>query len=330
MTPDPEQPAPGPGAATGNGDLPPPPPTPERTATLVPAILFLLTAATTLFAGAIMRGGSPLRDPSALWRGLPFSFTLMTILLTHEMGHYITSRRHGVRATLPYFIPAPPVPFLIGTFGAFIRMKSPILRKQPLLLIAASGPIVGFLASVVAIWVGLRWSVVVDVKPPSGFNVGAPLLLRLVSPWLVDGHGISGGILSTSVLHTVGLILPDGEGIPRLLSLHPVAFAGWIGLFVTSLNLIPIGQLDGGHVMYAIAGERQRAISIAMVAALIFLGMIGWPGWYLWAFLTAVLGLRHPPILDPERRLDRPHRLIGWATFLIFLLTFIPEPFSMR
>ena len=269
-------------------------------------ILFVATVFTTLLAGALMEGANPFRNPASIVKGIPFSFTLMTILLTHEMGHYLTARNYGVSATLPYFIPAPPIPFLIGTFGAFIRMKSPILRKKAILEIGAAGPIAGFVVAIVAVIIGLTLSKVVSEASSTTLKLGAPMIFNFLNRLLLD--------------------VPEGSDV----LLHPVAFAGWIGLFVTALNLIPIGQLDGGHVVYALLGKRHTMVSIGMIGVLLVMGFIGWPGWFFWAFLTAILGVRHPPMVDPEVTLGPRQKLIGWLSLAIFVLTFTPNPFMIQ
>ncbi|MEW6683325.1 MAG: site-2 protease family protein [Nitrospirota bacterium] len=268
--------------------------------------LFVATLGTTLLAGALMDGANPFIHPADLVRGIPFSLTLMAILLTHEMGHYITSRHYGVRASLPYFIPAPPILFMIGTFGAFINMRSPILRRGPLLEIGAMGPIAGFVVAVVAVIAGLLQSSVQPENSLDGMKLGSPLLLQGLGAWLVD---------------------TPAKGYD--LVLHPVAFAGWIGLFVTALNLLPIGQLDGGHITYALFGRRHKMISIIAVLGLAVLGVVGWPGWLVWGILGAMLGLRHPPVIDQTLPLNRRQRAIAWASLVIFVLTFTPVPFSV-
>lgn len=267
--------------------------------------LFLATLGTTLLAGALLDGADPFRRPAELARGVPFAFTLLAILLTHEMGHYITSRHYGVRASLPYFIPAPPYPFMIGTFGAFISMRSPILRRGPLLEIGAMGPIAGFVVAVVAVVVGLQHSTVQPADSLQGMKLGSPLLLQGLSALMVKAP-------------------PEGHD----LLLHPIAFAGWIGLFVTALNLLPIGQLDGGHITYALFGRRHRTVSIVAVLALGILGL-WWPGWLVWGVLGALIGLRHPPVIDQELPLNRRQRVIAWTSLAIFVLTFTPVPFSV-
>lgn len=265
-------------------------------------VLFVLTFLTTLAAGAIQKGIDPTAEPARIWEGLPFSLTLMLILLSHELSHYFASRAHKTKATLPYFIPAPT---FFGTFGAFIKMTSPIMNRRALIDIGASGPIVGFVVSVAACAAGLTHSEFIfvgDAEP--GLGVGASLLF--------------------SFLTLVFKGMPP-EGYDILL--HPVAFAGWIGLFVTFLNLMPIGQLDGGHVAYALLGWRHRFLSIGLVAFLALVGTFYWYGWAIWAVLMVFLGLEHPPIRSWEAPLDPRRRLVGVVSFIIFVLTFMPQPF---
>jgi len=266
-------------------------------------LLFITTVFTTLLAGALQQGINVFRHPAGLIQGIPFSFTLMAILLTHEMGHYLTSRYHGVGATLPYFIPAPSI---IGTFGAFIRMTSPIVNKRALLDIGASGPIAGFVIAILAVAIGLHYSMVVETTTMEGMKLGSPLIFSLISTIMIGP-------------------VPDHYDV----LLHPIAFAGWIGLFVTALNLIPIGQLDGGHVVYAVFGRRHRTVSLIMIPVLILLGVYGWPGWFLWAVLPLIFGINHPPVMDSDSPLDRTRRIIGWISLAIFVMTFTPTPFMV-
>src|SRR5881628_4080364 len=231
----------------------------------LPIVLFLLTVFTTLWAGAYATRSNPkegplqflLSDPAALLKGLPFAGTLMGILVTHEFGHYLFSRIHRVPASLPLFLPGPP--HFIGTFGAIIRMRSPILSRRALFDIGVAGPIAGFVVAVVALVIGLSLSKVVTNEAVYGLHLGEPLLLQFVS-WLVLGP------------------LPQGYDVV----LHPVGFAAWFGLFVTSLNLIPIGQLDGGHVAYALWGTRQRTMALAIVPIMLALGTSCWVGIECW------------------------------------------------
>jgi membrane-associated protease RseP (regulator of RpoE activity) len=268
-------------------------------------LLFILTFLSTTIADAIFQMGvNVFTEPLKIYKGFPFSLTLMTILLGHELSHYFASKKHNTNATLPYFIPAPSI---IGTFGAFIKMKSPIMTRKALIDIGASGPIVGFLLSVIASIIGLMFSSVVVVKGSEGtLGLGNSLLFSLLSRLIV-------GLPSDS--HEV--------------LLHPVAFAGWIGLFVTSLNLIPVGQLDGGHIAYAFLGKKHRAVSIALVGVLLLLGLFSWEGWAFWGAIMLVLGVKHPPVIYWEIPLDRRRTIIGVSALVIFIITFMPSPFKI-
>ncbi len=267
-------------------------------------ILFAATFLTTLIAGAFQKGVDIIKEPLRVTEGFPFAGTLMTILLFHELSHYLASKKHRVKATLPYFIPAPS---LVGTFGAFIKMKSPIITRQALMDIGASGPIAGFVISVAASISGLMMSDVVSVPDTTEMiTLGDSILFYALSK-LVFGA------------------IPDTHDI----LLHPVAFAGWIGLFITSLNLIPIGQLDGGHIAFAVFGERHRYLSILFLVILVVLGIIYWQGWLIWAVLMLILGIKHPPVLYWESRLAGGRRSIGLISLLIFIVTFIPYPFKI-
>lgn len=267
--------------------------------------LFLLTFVSTLTVGAIHAGVDPLKEPQDIFQGLPFSLALLSILLVHEFSHYITSRRHGIEASLPYFIPAPT---LFGTLGAFIKMRSAITTKNALMDIGASGPIAGFLVSIVAAVVGLQYSEVRAMPVQTG-------------EVLVLGDSLLFMALTKVVIGSI----PDTYDV----YLHPVALAGWIGFFVTSLNLIPAGQLDGGHIAYAIFGERHGWISKTMIGLLLVLGYF-FQGWLVWAVLLFFLGSKHPPILFPEVPLDPGRKAIGFLALAIFVLTFMPIPVSIK
>jgi membrane-associated protease RseP (regulator of RpoE activity) len=276
-----------------------PPPKPKIRWNIV---LFFLTVLTTVFAGALQEGVNPLETPGLIYRGFPFSFSLMGILLAHEFGHYLAAKRHGLNVTLPYFIPAPPI---IGTFGAFIKMRSPVRDRRMLMDVGAAGPLVGVIVAIPLLIAGLRLSEVRLIEGEAGMNLGSSLLLSLLSRIVVGS-------------------LPEGYDIV----IHPVGFAGWIGLLVTALNLLPIGQLDGGHVGYALFGEWQNRISKFVYGGLIVLGVFGWQGWLVWAVLLWFLGIRHPVPTDWWIPLDRKRKVIGWVTVGVFILTFIPVPFS--
>ncbi len=276
-----------------------------RKISLVHVILFIATFSTTLAAGALQAGVNIFKEPERILEGLPFAATLMTILLVHELSHYITSKKHHTEATLPYFIPAPSI---IGTFGAFIKMKSPIITRKALIDIGASGPIAGFIVSISASIIGLSMSKVTPlqtIESMPAISLGDSLLFSYLSRL------------------TLG-VTPDEYDI----LLHPVAFAGWIGLFITFLNLMPIGQLDGGHIAYAIFGQRHKQISLAIVLLLMLLGLFFWEGWAIWSILMLILGIKHPPVTYWEIPLDPRRKFISVLCLIILIITFIPSPFK--
>ncbi len=276
-----------------------------RNPLIIPAILFVLTSFTTLLTGAFLEGANPFRNPLEFRLGIPFAGTLLLILFCHEMGHYIASKRYGVIVTPPFFIPGPWFPFGIGTFGAFIRIKSPIFQRRALLDIGAAGPIAGFVVSIFAAAIGIYSSqIVIATNPLASIHLGDPLIF-------------------TFIANLVGKVPPEGYDI----QLNSIAFAAWIGFFVTTLNLLPIGQLDGGHIIYALLGKKHRYISMAVIVILVMLGINGWKGWYFWAILTAVFGVNHPPVMDGPVPLDFKHRMVVLASVVIFILTFMPNPF---
>ena len=271
-------------------------------------ILFLLTVFTTLLAGAIMEGAQILDNPLDLIKGVPFSFTLMFILGTHEFGHYYYAQKHKVDASLPFFIPAPPFLFLIGTFGAIIKIKSPIYRKDALLQIGAAGPIAGFIIAVPALILGLFLSDIVEKSDIQGALILGDSILMKILTWVTHPD------------------LMESQDI----MLHPIAFAGWIGLLVTMLNLLPIGQLDGGHVAYAMLGEKQKLIGQAAFILLVPLSFLS-INWLVWGLLLLLLmrTVKHPPIQDIHIPLSESDKRIGYICLLIFILCFIPAPFKI-
>ena len=271
-------------------------------------ILFLLTIFTTLLSGAIMEGARVFSNPLEIIKGIPFSFTLLFILGTHEFGHYYYARKHKVDATLPYFIPAPPFLFLIGTFGAFIKIKSPIYRKDALLQIGAAGPIAGFAIALPALVVGLLLSEVIEKNDIQGALILGDSILMKILTWITH----------------------PGLSKAQDIMLHPVAFAGWIGLLVTMLNLLPIGQLDGGHIAYAMLGEKQIIIGKLAFILLIPLSFLS-INWFIWGILLLILmrSVKHPPIQDIHVPLSYKDKQIGYACLIIFLLCFIPAPFKI-
>jgi membrane-associated protease RseP (regulator of RpoE activity) len=288
------------------------------------ALLLLVTLLTTTIVGSEMAhafaAGRPFdfetdlmgyaklwHDPSFLLDGLPFSLTLLTILLAHEMGHYLTARYYHVDATLPFFLPAPT---LLGTFGAFIRIRSAILSKRILFDIGVGGPLAGFAVLILPLIAGVSMSKVVHGIGSHGELVfGTPLIVRLFE-WIIFPG------------------VPVGD-----IYLHPVARAAWVGLLATALNLLPIGQLDGGHVLYAFLGEKTRIWSRFAVAILAVLGLVqlftsaykmGYM-WLFWAAFLLIFGMRHPAIVDPSP-VGRTRTWLGVLALAIFILSFTAAP----
>ncbi len=291
---------------------------PRIPAPLVHVALFALTFATTSAAGAFAEGLDPFTDPTALQAGFPFSIALMTILLAHEMGHYGFARYHRVPATLPYFIPGLPV--FIGTFGAFIRLRSLPTNRRALFDIGAAGPWAGLIVAVPAIVWGLTLS---EIRPESTGAIG--LIRGDTVAFLFEGGLVFGDSLLFRLLTHLTLgVSPDA------VSMHPIAFAGWFGLFITFLNLLPVGQLDGGHVMYALFGARHRLVSRLALLLLLALGFLTrYEGWFFFAIFVSVLGVDHPPTADPVTPLDRKRRVLAWLTIAVFLLTFMRVPVNV-
>lgn len=279
----------------------------KKPAVAIHIVLFALTFVTTSFAGAMWAGVDPMEDWTGIRAGFPFSVTLMSILLCHEMGHYFLARYHHVDATLPYFIPAPPQ-FIVGTFGAFIRMRSSPPSRKALFDVGAAGPWAGVIVAIPAIVIGLRLS---DIQPAGLAEAGT---LRFAEPVL----------FSALSYMTLG---PIAEGMD--IFVHPIALAGWFGLFVTFLNLLPVGQLDGGHVAYAFVGRWHRLVARGFFGIVVILAITGWPGWLLWIVLLLVVGLDHPPTLDNWTPLDGRRQVASCLTGILFLLTFMAEPISI-
>jgi membrane-associated protease RseP (regulator of RpoE activity) len=248
-------------------------------------------------------------DGIYLLSGLAFSFTLLTILGTHELGHYLACRYHRIDASLPYFIPAPP-PILIGTFGAFIRIRSPFTTRRALFDIGVAGPIAGFVFALPAALVGLAFA-----APASGVIPDGALVFH--DPLLF-------------------VMLQQSLGLPSAIEWNPIYFAAWTGVFATGLNLIPVGQLDGGHAVYALFGGRgHRTLSILFFATVVVLATVAFlryssPIWFLYVLILGLLAFRrHPPTLTAEGDLGWGRRLVAALVALIFLLSFMPFPITV-
>ncbi|MEZ4557944.1 MAG: site-2 protease family protein [Caldilineaceae bacterium] len=291
-------------------------------------LLFALTVVSTLFVGALygeaaasVTSAADLLRPSFLLSGWPFAATLLGILGAHEFGHYFAARYHKVGVTLPYFIP---MPFGFGTLGAFIRMTEPVPDRRKLFDIGVAGPIAGLILAVPLLFVGLSTSPM--MVPPS--SPGA----------MLEGNSI---LYYTAKFLVFGKVLPNpltGEDV----LMNQVTFAAWIGLLVTALNLLPVGQLDGGHTVFALFGEKARYINMVAISVLALFAVaslapvqtilpvaerVGFNGWFIWLLLIMlVIGPFHPPALDDVTRLDFRRRLVGYAVIVIFILTFVPVP----
>jgi membrane-associated protease RseP (regulator of RpoE activity) len=277
-------------------------------------LLFGLTLLSTLAAGSIVAGSfpfltfNPLLQPMRLLDGVPFAFTLLAILGTHEFGHYFTARYHGASVSLPFFIPAPPPIFLFGTLGAVIRMRSPARDRNSLFDIAVAGPLAGLVVALPLLLLGLSWSRVGMVLPEhAGLTFGDSVLMRFLT-WLVFGP------------------IPPGMDV----FVHPVALAGWVGLFVTALNLFPVGQLDGGRIAYALFGPFHRQISIATFVGLMALGAVFRSGnWIVFGTLILLLmGFHHAPPLDDLTPLTRRRYALGIFCLILLVLLIPPVPIS--
>ena len=249
-------------------------------------------------------------DPDLLRLGLAFSLPTLFILLCHELGHYLACRRYRIPATWPHFIP---VPIGLGTFGAFIRIKARIRTKRELFDIGVAGPIAGFVALLPFLFWGISRSVprAVAVAEPMTTNwilylPGRSLLLQLVERIY---HG------------------PPADGV--VLDLHPFALAAWVGMLVTSLNLLPLGQLDGGHILYAVAGRYQRKLALPLWFLLALGGWFFWPGWWLWSALVLLMRLGHPPVRDEAVALDRRRQALAIFALVMLVLCFMPVPLDI-
>ncbi len=310
---------------------------PDRPRWLLHAGLFLLTLVCALGAGAILAGSMAPRaqaggllamllgagqylvdvvlgDWQVILTGWSFAVPLLLILLVHELGHYLAARRYALDATPPYFLPVPPTLSPIGSLGAFIRLRSPVLDRRQLMDVGAAGPLAGFVVALLFLVWGYTFSeriaIVLGSAPSYVTLAGHPVFLgdsiltRALRDWLVPG---------TAAVH-----------------LSPPAFAGWVGMFVTALNLLPLSQLDGGHVLYGLLGPRQKVVGLAAVVGLLYLAQQT-PMWYLWVVLALVVGggrWAHPAVLVPDQAIPASRSWMGLACVVVFVLTFMPHPFG--
>jgi membrane-associated protease RseP (regulator of RpoE activity) len=280
-------------------------------------LLFAVTLATTTVVGACMQldfdRNLPFdieghlsqyswlwHHPAALLGGLPFSLTLLLILLAHEFGHYCAAMYHHVDSSLPYFLPSP----FLGTFGAFIRVRSPIYSKRALFDIGISGPLAGFVFLLPALAVGLAFSKVIPgIAHQGDLQFGVPALQLIFERLIFPG-------------------VPSAD-----ICLNPVARAAWVGMFATSMNLLPIGQLDGGHILYSFLTRRHRTVSTAVCILMLPLGYFFWYGWSFWGLVLLLMGRRHPVVYDTTGPTPG-RRTLGWVALAVFLLCFILAPIA--
>jgi hypothetical protein len=287
----------------------------------VNGVLFAATVIAVLFTGAAVEseaqsfGEMVVFALTHLHLGLPAAVGLLVPLLAHEFGHYLTARHFGLPATLPYFIPLPYPLSPLGTMGAVIRMKGPMRNRKTLLAVGVAGPLAGFAVAVPLLILGLALSPVIPFNPDTGLGIpeGGVML---------EGNSLLYGGLK---LLMFGRWLPGGG---KDVMLHPIAFSAWAALLVTAINLIPAGQLDGGHIAYALLGEKARWLTWGMLGVTAILGIF-WQGWWLWALLIWLFGQRHAAPLDDVTPLTGKQRALALLALVIFLLTFIPIPLDI-
>ncbi|MDD5529455.1 MAG: site-2 protease family protein [bacterium] len=274
-------------------------------------LLLILTFLSTIGAGILLTIGffktlgQTYQTTQLIIYGVLFACSMLIILGTHELGHYFACKRRGISATLPYFIPAPFS--LFGTLGAIIKIKSPIQDRNGLIEVGAAGPIAGFILTIPIAIIGLKLSKITLIGLGNQTFMGNSLLFSILTKLFAP-------------------TIPFGYDVV----LHPIAFAGWVGGFITALNLLPVGQLDGGHIIYALIGEKNKFVAWAIIGIISVLGFY-WQGWFFWVlFVLLVIKLRHPAPLNNISQLDTKHKIVGIVALAIFVLTFVPVPFKMQ
>jgi membrane-associated protease RseP (regulator of RpoE activity) len=284
-----------------------------RTFPWLNVVLFLVTCLSTLIAGAFFAAlfnheasqFSDLLSMSWLLRGLPFALAVMSILFCHEMGHYLTCRHYGVDATLPFFIP---FPNLVGTMGAFIKIRAPIYDRGSLLEIGVAGPIAGFVVAVGVLFIAMSQPqrfIPLEEVGDFWMYLGRPLIFRMIQ-------------------YVMGTTTPPGTDLDD----SPLGFAAWFGFLITALNLLPAAQLDGGHITYAMFRSYHKWISRAVVVVLVPLAIFYSATWFVWIVLLLVLKLRHPPTIDDDLPLQPRQVVLGVIGYLLLILCFTPAPIS--
>jgi Zn-dependent protease len=317
---------------------------PKKSNPWINLIFFLLTLVSMLMAGALYSYQGP--EPAAasgyvqlildnFASGMPFAVSLLAILLAHEFGHYLAARYHKTEVTLPYFLPFPFSPF--GTLGAFIQLKEPPRNKRVLLDIGIAGPLAGLVVAIPVLLIGLSLSEVSQIpqvlSAGQGFSLEGNSILYLLSKYIVHGQWLPSPASFDGTPPYLYWLRFFFTGRPAPIGgmdvmLHPVAWAGWAGLLVTALNLIPAGQLDGGHVLYSLFGKNARYI---LPLVLIGLGILGffWSGWWLWVFLIVMLGSSHAQPLDQITKLDHGRAVLAIFGLIVFILVFVPVPLQI-
>jgi membrane-associated protease RseP (regulator of RpoE activity) len=308
-------------------------PAPRRKFPTLNLVLFLLTGVATVSVGADMAvGASWTPPPDDVWglirAGLPFSLSLLVILVSHEMGHFVAARHHRVDASWPYFIP---FPWGVGTLGAVIRMRGRIPTRNALVDIGASGPLAGAVVAIPVLLYGLHLSRIDAIPVEPNLLFGNLSIFHLAKSWWVGvspyafGSSMEPQPLLYVLLKRVVFAVHGNQDV----FVHPIAFAGVIGLFVTALNLMPVGQLDGGHVAYAVFGDRARKVGQAFAVLMIGMAIFSSATWLLWVLLVGkFVGFRHPPV-EREEPLSTGRRIVVVATAILFLLTLTPVAADM-
>lgn len=319
------------------------PPKQKPTNPWVNLILFVITVFSVMLAGTFLGGEAPEGSASSdigsqifywltyIFSGWPFALAMLGILLAHEFGHYLVSRFHKTAATLPYFIPFPFSP--LGTMGAAILMKSVPKNKRILFDIGVAGPLAGMIVAIPVLFLGLSMSTLGSIDPSPGSFIEGNSLIYLFAKYAVFGKFLPEPASFNGMSPFLYWVRYFFTGQPSPLGgtdvfIHPVAFAGWAGLLVTALNLVPAGTLDGGHVVYSLFGEKARKAFPYLIAIMAVLGFF-WSGWWLWAFLLFWLGRVNADTLDQITPLDQRRRMVAVLVIVLFVLVFTPVPFSL-
>ena len=278
-------------------------------------LLFLATVFTTAITGTMLAGYDPFIDLSNISHGLPYTFAILLILGAHEFGHYYYALKNKIYATLPYFIPFFIPDFSFGTLGAFIKIKSPIPDKRALFDMGIAGPLAGWIMSLIFLLYGFS-------ELPD--HEGVIQYVSRIHEW---SDGVDALTLGNSLLFSLIRSAMGGEHLPMYEVYHfPFIFAGWVGLLVTALNLMPIGQLDGGHISYALLGKKAKPVAVGAFIAIALLNIYN-INWILWTILILfVVRLKHPPTMNDRIEIDNERKILGWLSYLIFITCFSPFP----